>query len=156
VRRLLLWVATGGVVASCASAPDRSAEPQPIVTQAAPPWPRPDVVRDPLISPPSPETPPPYGRPLEPLVPLARPASRRDLLRCFERELKRHPGLLGRVEIGVTFDEHGRAIRVRLVRSTIDHLALERCLLSVAARFRREPGRARGEVTFPIVLRSAR
>ncbi len=75
--------------------------------------------------------------------------------RCYERELKRQPGLHGRLEVRFTIGADGDVIWSEVVRDTVGSNQLARC---VAAQFRTFRFAALGDgrevtVAYPLVFK---
>jgi Ca-activated chloride channel family protein len=75
--------------------------------------------------------------------------------RCYERELLRHPGLSGKLQIEWTIGKDGRVARVRLVYDSLGSSAVANCIMT-AIRGWSFPAPQGGEVvvSYPFIFKS--
>jgi len=55
---------------------------------------------------------------------------------CYERELKRHPSLQGKVKVRITVHADGHVEKVEIVNSTINNERVERCIITKIRRWK--------------------
>ncbi len=69
---------------------------------------------------------------------------------CYERELKRNPGLKGKVSVRITVGADGHVTNAEIVESTLNNSRVERCILARIRLWKdfHPIDNAEGEVTF--------
>jgi len=69
---------------------------------------------------------------------------------CYERELKRDPGLKGKVVVRITVSPEGAVVNAEILSSTLANERVERCMLSRIRLWKdfKPIGSAEGDVTF--------
>jgi len=75
---------------------------------------------------------------------------------CYEKELHRSHDLAGRVVVAWTIDARGRATGVRVTSSTMNHAAVESCLVHRVSswRFPAPAGGGTATITYPFIFQA--
>jgi TonB family protein len=73
---------------------------------------------------------------------------------CYEQQLRRNPGLRGKVTVQFTIEQSGSVSKANAVENTTNDPAVAACVTDTVKRFRFNPGPDGGSVTFsyPIVF----
>lgn len=73
---------------------------------------------------------------------------------CYERELKRHPTLKGKVTVRITVNADGEVADAEIVNSTLNNERVERCIITRIKRWNdfKPIDRSEGDVTFTQVF----
>ena len=58
------------------------------------------------------------------------------LMFCFNKELRRNPGLSGKITVRFTIESKGRVTKASVASSTISSSTLKECLLKIIRRFK--------------------
>ena len=72
----------------------------------------------------------------------------KSITRCYESELRKNPGLAGKVTVTFTIQERGNVTDARPSENTTGSSAVADCLTRTISRFRFNPGPEGGSVTF--------
>ena len=72
----------------------------------------------------------------------------RSITRCYESELRKNPGLAGKVTVTFTIQERGNVTGARATENTTGSPAVADCVTRTISRFRFNPGPDGGSVTF--------
>jgi len=68
---------------------------------------------------------------------------------CYETELRKNPGLKGKIVVRFIVRVNGSVTRVKVVQSTMGNRNVERCITGVIRRFKFEPvGKEKGNLTY--------
>jgi len=68
---------------------------------------------------------------------------------CYETELRKNPGLKGKIVVRFTVRPNGRVTGVKVIQSTMGNKKVERCITGVIRRFKFEPvGKDKGNLTY--------
>ena len=73
---------------------------------------------------------------------------------CYEQQLRRNPGLQGKVTVQFTIEQSGSVSKATATENTTSDPAVAACVTDTVKRFRFNPGPEGGSVTFsyPIVF----
>jgi len=72
----------------------------------------------------------------------------KSITRCYESELRRNPGLAGKVTVTFTIEQRGNVTGARATENTTGSPAVADCVTRTIRRFRFNPGPDGGSVTF--------
>jgi TonB family protein len=72
----------------------------------------------------------------------------KSITRCYESELRRNPGLAGKVTVTFTIQERGNVTGAKATENTTGSAAVADCVTRTISRFRFNPGPDGGSVTF--------
>lgn len=72
----------------------------------------------------------------------------RSITRCYESELRKNPGLAGKVTVTFTIQERGNVTGAKATENTTGSPAVADCVTRAISRFRFNPGPDGGSVTF--------
>lgn len=72
----------------------------------------------------------------------------KSITRCYESELRRNPGLSGKVTVTFTIQERGNVTGAKAAENTTGSAAMADCVTRTISRFRFNPGPEGGSVTF--------
>lgn len=74
---------------------------------------------------------------------------RAQIAHCYETELRKNPGLKGKIVVRFTVRANGRVTGAKVIQSTMGNAKVERCIVQVIRRFKFDVvGREKGNLTY--------
>jgi TonB family protein len=67
---------------------------------------------------------------------------------CYENQLRRNPGLQGKVTVEFTIEQSGTVSKANATGNTTNDPAVAACVVDTVKRFRFNPGPSGGSVTY--------